>query len=447
MTSFHGTQPRRGRRTDRSGRPLPEGQLLQLQAYGNRLRAELQEIVIKSQATGMSAGLLCAMLKIDRNICTRILSAIGPGSLASGNQGLDVIRRMPGVEGLRMFVDAAEVACKDKGITLDPESARAAIDQYASFLKETCGSHAALLRRLEIGRVSVGVSVGPKTATSEQANQSEIESRRSLFEIAASIAGMSRDLQTFVNVSTPVPDQPRMDHGFFCSANIGMAWDRPAMPFNFSYYSDGTDNESGPMRVTALNNDIPGSGLILPEFSSSPLPRVTTRSRKRRTILSVDRPAGVNKMDLTLAGRWSPQLHPRYFGEKYGFQMLAMQRPTRRLVLDSYIHRSAPLPNLPTVGCYFWHGGLASNPADYWHDQLPGRYTIELLGSGLRNADTPAWSKHREMVEHAFAKVGWNPDDYIGFRADIQYPIWNSTVLMLIDYREKSDVEDESAID
>jgi hypothetical protein len=55
---------------------------------------------------------------------------------------------------------------------------------------------------------------------------------------------------------------------------------------------------------------------------------------------------------------------------------------------------------------------------------------VSVLGVGLGMADTAVWSRHRALMSHMFALVGWSPDDFIGFRCEIEYPVWGAAYFL-----------------
>ena len=60
--------------------------------------------------------------------------------------------------------------------------------------------------------------------------------------------------------------------------------------------------------------------------------------------------------------------------------------------------------------------------------------TRRKLGRGLERAATDAWSRYGELMRSAFERLGWNADDFVGFRAEVAYPMWGAAYFAVFDY-------------
>jgi hypothetical protein len=52
----------------------------------------------------------------------------------------------------------------------------------------------------------------------------------------------------------------------------------------------------------------------------------------------------------------------------------------------------------------------------------------------LDRAASPAWQKQAELTKTAFERLGWNPNDFVGYRAEIPYPMWGGAYFAVFDY-------------
>ena len=47
-----------------------------------------------------------------------------------------------------------------------------------------------------------------------------------------------------------------------------------------------------------------------------------------------------------------------------------------------------------------------------------------MLGRGLGQVATDANPRHEELTRAMFDRLGWRRDDFIGYRAEVEYPLW-----------------------
>jgi hypothetical protein len=108
--------------------------------------------------------------------------------------------------------------------------------------------------------------------------------------------------------------------------------------------------------------------------------------------------------------------------------------PARWLLNDIYLHRSlASL--MPNTGAYAYGapGKVSGHPDRRWFDRLPASFWPSPLGRGLANAHSPIWARHRDLVQALFARAGLDPDEFVGLRYQIEYPIWSTRYVVSFD--------------
>jgi hypothetical protein len=65
---------------------------------------------------------------------------------------------------------------------------------------------------------------------------------------------------------------------------------------------------------------------------------------------------------------------------------------------------------------------------------LPYPPTIQLLGAEPRIAGSMFYPRHAEALAAYFSRVGWNMADFVGYRVEIEYPIWSGYYCNVFDY-------------
>ena len=400
--------------------PLSQGEVSEGHGVGERLRAEIIAALRKTDLAGETALGLSRCLNLNRNIVQRIMAGLG-----AGLSPLQALAKFPGAEGMMLFARA-----------LNERSPRpskrspliAAAESYEHFLQRMGGSQASLIKRIE------------RTAPSRQ-DQGSVDTtpaRKRLYESAAELLGYSIDTLVSIAAVRPIPDSPRFIEGLDIVGSIGIR----AQTSNVTIVASAFGNSE--LKYTPLAGGHPAGLTVMEEFSSTPLPlsSVEYGSGKTRTVVEfrTDAPA---PSDYVLGYKWRPDVHPLFQTEPEWFNSMALHRPTRRLIFDVYMHRSMAIQCVPAFAPFLWNPSLAGNPSAQWNSRLPGRFPIELLGSGLGNVASNAWHSHSRLVRRAFELAGWDPQEFVGYRCDVPYPIWGSVFYMTFDFRGASGAPSE----
>jgi hypothetical protein len=126
--------------------------------------------------------------------------------------------------------------------------------------------------------------------------------------------------------------------------------------------------------------------------------------------------------------------HPR-FDPVPSLEVGALIRePTRWLILDTWLHREMVAGAAPSLETYLWSPTLTTSLADHWLDRLPVSPLLSVMGRGLDRVASMAWSRHEELTRTAFEQLGWDASDYVGYRAQIAYPMWGAAYFAVFDY-------------
>jgi hypothetical protein len=111
-----------------------------------------------------------------------------------------------------------------------------------------------------------------------------------------------------------------------------------------------------------------------------------------------------------------------------------MREPARWLVLDTWLHRDMAAGAVPSLETYVWSPTVETSLSDHWLDRLPASPLLRVLGRGLERTATPAYPRHCELTRSAFEHLGWDPAEYIGYRAEIAFPLWGGAYFAVFDY-------------
>lgn len=354
-------------------------------------------------------------LGLNRNICQRLGAALEP-SLSP----LETLAKFPGPEGLQLFAEAVVTAA---GRSVRRTPLLAAVEVYQRLVQKVGGSQAQLIRRIEL------TSRGRGTAASGD----NIPARRKLFEAAADMLGYSMDTVLSLSAIRPMTDAPDFIEGIDVMGLMGTRSLSGSLTLVTAAF--GTEER----KYVPLAGDHPSGLNVVEEFCTLPLPGSTVEyaDGKARTVVEIHTPDG-DATDFVLGQRWYPTVHPALLATPLWWNSIGVHRPARRLVYDFYMHKSMATSCVPAVAASLWNASLTGNPAQYWHNRLPGKFTLQMLGPGLANAGTDAWDRHHELTTRIFELAGWPAHEFVGYRCDVPFPTWAATYYMTFEFAPRS---------
>ncbi len=400
---------------------LSAAQLAAIEGVGLRLRSELARLIRALPSDSRSVRTMASLLDVDRNTCQRVISATQPDV-----SGCEAFVRLPGLKPLRQIVAHAQ----KRGVGADCiESLTVALDRLDSVLEEFNESHVRLKARIE-----ASLSAGAPAL-----NRGELDIRRSLFEEHSRLLQRQIRIHSLITAVGPHADDPTKLEQAWVRALLGLRMGKGAAPLPLGIAT--TDREHHPTAPAPTFDPLsrraaPGArnAGIVPALSSTPLPTLTTRGPAGSQVSVID-PATTDperEIDVTVATRASHVAHP---GNEMYHTSAVMLTPTARMIFDVYLHRSLAMSSVPACGVFQYTMSFSSDMDENWPFRLPGQYRLELLGSGLQNAGSDAWDRHADAAAHLFSQTGWSPEDYIGHRLQVEFPMWGSTICQWFDFR------------
>lgn len=358
---------------------------------------------------GLRASVLADRLGVGRMTCQRIVKLGGDRSPSP-----DLLTQIPGVQGLHEFlVGMKQAGVPSKALT----GAQAAVDTFERFLAEVGLTHTKLADAL--------------SRHFEAANPSQQLARRaSLFDAAGSVMGQSAD--TTISMMA-----------FKFSKRAGFNFEQIAVR---GYANMRASTSAMPIRlpINAAFSDYRRVGgdeagrephHLIEQFCSTPLPTIDTRVIKESHlahIINVDQiPAG-EPFDVFASQQsiWNIT-EP---GKSKGI-WLYIDYPTRRCIFDVYLHVDLERPHRISADCHLWGTALLAPPEDLWMTRFADPLEFTVLGPGVANAASCHHEKHRALTQYMFDHHEWDADEFVGYRCEIEMPIWRSGVCLTLDER------------
>lgn len=411
-----------------SDEPLVAEELERLETVARRVHEELREVV--RALPGSGASQLSRELGVERTTCQRVVQAV---TVAFAGAGL--VGKLPGVKGLRQFLAASREAGAEASLV---DGAEAAVDALETLMHDLGGSQSRLVRRLEAS----GGTLAAADLLVEVEREGPIRER--LFEAGTQLTGQFSDLSLATFVFRPSPGQPQLIdmgqlRGFF-----GHHMRRDAMPFSVHWWLHAAE-EAGDESFRTLDREpLRGrsAGIVLEQFSSRPLPQITSRGPRDRRVMVID-PSSLEEgsaFDVVTAGRTDAgQPHPAHDTPPRHEVWVLGRFPARVLLFDVFLHRSMARQCIPSVGRYVITPSLSETMDRRWLDRFSGGPTLQLLEPGLGQVAHRAYPRYRQLLQHFFDRLDWDPADYVGYRCEAVYPQWGAGYCMTFDYAGDGD--------
>jgi hypothetical protein len=405
-----------------------------------RLRGEVAAVVAAFPITMQRATPMARWLRLQVPLCHRIVAGVRVHGTPA-----EVLGTFPGVEGLRMFVAAAQ----SQSITpLLVSRANAAVNELERLVQQGGGSQrrlVALLREATLREVASVVARGESDAittpgathasggvdpwdagiSSAAALRAHEEARRRMHEAAADALGCMADTLVTVRVCTPALE-PRTPHDLDTYGVIGRAGFHrrsPAFPMTLGNRS-GIDRPRPVVAPQGASED--SRWPLLAEFCSKPLPQVVLADVGNMHLAIVDAPYEFREPIDAFAGPFVMRQAAGIEGRSVFLNASTkISSPAAWLVSDVWVPRHWARDLACEVGIYREGliGPIAKNPSQCWYDRVPAALAPILLGRGLRAVAHERYDRMVELTQRLFSLANASPEDYVGFRVATAYPM------------------------
>jgi hypothetical protein len=266
-----------------------------------------------------------------------------------------------------------------------------------------------------------------------------VGAREALFRSAAGVMGRWSATTVQASIIRPVPGHPEQTEWVRVRGLIGHAWRDPAVPLELG----GSANlqPAGPGPAFATLDGAPASGMasgtLVTDFCSAPLPRVVSKAAGTRTVhvIDTDGHGGHGPLDIVTAVRSArPDPHPARLDPPVGETWSLQNIPARWIVFDTFLHMDLARRCIPSLEVHLWMPDVARPAAARWSTRFPGGPRLELMGPGLRHAGSASYPRYVELLRHVLGRVGWDAQEYVGYRCELAFPLWRAGYCMLFDF-------------
>ncbi|MBX3322157.1 MAG: hypothetical protein KF757_04120 [Phycisphaeraceae bacterium] len=395
--------------------PLSPDEAAHLDRDLRRFREQFRSLLSEFPVEAQSASGLARCLGVERTTCQRLVSAVtGP------YPGLSLVGQLPGVRGMQIMLKAAEQ--RDGFRTASLGEAHQAVENLDRTIRELAGSRSKLLRRVSPAEPSSARNVHDTTA------------RERLFDAASEVTGRSSNLWLAAHVYTPTADPTRVAqsrvHGL-----IGHRARADAVPLTFHVFGDDPAAPEEVGRFRALRKP----DAILREFSTSPLPIVRSRHPGEHVVQTIEEnpdAPGSGTIDLVF-GMTGLMSHPAQREHKLEEVWALVNFPVRRMLFDCFLHRDLARRCIPSLDHHLWRPDFSTQIGERWQTRFADGPRLELLPTGIEGARSEQYHRHQELLHTLFAAENLDPREYVGYRLDLEYPVWRTGYRMAFDFGEE----------
>ena len=388
---------------------LTEHTIAEANKVAEDLRGALVHVLEGASLEGQRAADLSRHLGVGRMTCQRI-NQLRRG----GPDDANLLATLPGVAGLREFLSAVE---KSSAPHTSLTAAHSAVDAFERFL---------LKAELSQSQLSQAMTLHFEATDPSR----QLARRTELYEAAAAVMGQSMD--TTVSIMA-VRSSDRADLNFEQIAIRGYSQIRASLsampirlPINaaFSEFrkAGGEEASREPQK-------------LIEQFCTRPLPQIDRRVIKEANLAHIINPEHIpagEPFDCFASQQSGWNL--RGTGEHTAI-WLYVDYPTRHCTFDFYFDHRLNEHHIVTADCHLWGTALLAPPEDLWMTRFADQMTFTEMGTGTRNAGSTSYPRHQELTEHMFESHGWNPESYVGYRCQMEMPIWRSGVCIVLQPR------------
>jgi hypothetical protein len=371
----------------------------------------LTDVLQLSSVSGRRAATLATELGVGRMTCQRI-TKLGKRGVDSSPPGPRLLADLPGVSGLRQFLEALVRHGTPRATLAD---ALQAVDAFDAFLRSIDLSQTAFASALLLHESS--------------SHPDRLRDRRArLFEAASAVTGQSADVTISMMAIRPTEQADFNFEQIAVRGYAGMQASGSAMPIRlpinmaYSDYRNVTGDEAArePQQ-------------LVESFCTTPLPSIDSRVIKEQHLAHLVNPEHIPTGEpfdcfATQHNQWNitdPGPHKAIW--------LYVDYPTRHCTFDLYLHHGMAEHNVVSGDCHLWGTSLLAPPEDLWMTRFADQVVFTRLGAGTEGATSPAYARHQALTEHMFQSHDWPADDFVGFRCEMELPVWRSGLCLILE--------------
>ncbi|MDP1660312.1 MAG: hypothetical protein Q8L55_00205, partial [Phycisphaerales bacterium] len=288
------------------------------------------------------------------------------------------------------------------------------------------------------GGAATGGAAGP--ADGGPGALATVTQRQALHEAAAAVTGRACETALSIYAFRRHPQSELTLERALCKGLVGAVVAPGGLPLVLGSGDTLQTQESALQHGLAPGTHERTRETILSAFTTSPLPTVTSKSRTGSLHQVIDPSAFAHDSDprpvdvVTALKACHTMYEPSTGMPTLDAVWSLVNCPSARLIFDVYLHVDIERQFRPSIDALIWGPGLDAPVHDRWTVRLPNQPRLQLLGRGLKSAGSEHFSRHAELSGAFFGHVGWDAEDFVGFRCEVRYPVWRAGYCMGFEY-------------
>lgn len=375
-----------------------------------RIRAGLTELYASVGADPNTPQVVSREVGINRNLAWKLSRILG------ADDPLAAIEHLPGSGGVSIMLEAFENAGAP---ALAVEEVRGAIVAFDEVVAEHVGD-----------RATLDLVVGSMLPPHLQVERDRV-ARRMAFQGNSATWGIQADVHLSSTFYAPAADDASMIDVVSIGGLLnyrrlrrGIRW--PLLRVN-GFQSDGEALRAMERRIEPLDPGVPrGDAPLLPAFCTGDQPPIERRSIPGGQQFEIaDGPLGNRGATTSLMGYVNRSAASCYADEhnEHGELLVHWFTPVTDALVDLVVHRDLPLQMPPELRVSGRMGPVSVDPIlSRGLEPLPLAEPVRSLGAGPPRLATPLVPRYREMTDLAFARMGWDPADFVAYRLHVPFP-------------------------
>lgn len=382
-----------------------------VRALGEDLRGALGELLDLVPGRPQGPQALARALGLDKVLASRLLKALRQVDPRA------VVHHLPGPEPLRRVLRAARRTGVPAAVA---DRASGAVEDFEQLIRRDVGDRSAL------GAI---LSAWIPEARAEF----ELRRKQSAHKALSELRGVACDHDLAIVLLAPAASGERIDV-VWVQGLFGLRRLRPGALVRFATRRLGS--EAAGRRPEALGGGEPGSERGLEAFCANPPVRAEARrfGEVVHYVLAGEdfgRDSAVDHLTVEVSREEMARFVPA--GARRSTYVFAeVSVPARVLTFEVWVHAELLVGAEPTLTLHDTaSGGVVDvNDPSRELDRLDVHETLELLGRGLAGGGATPFPRQRELLQHVHRELGWDPDDFRGYRCSIDYPLLGSQVTL-----------------
>ena len=408
---------------------LNEIDLAQVKRSGEHFKKTLRELFENIPPKSRSIIGLHRWTKVNKSTCQRLVQA-----LTKSTDGIDVVIKLPGPDGLQQFIKKFKKLFEDKSKLGDFDQM---IQEYQNLIFSYASSQSNLKR----------VLLQSSSKTNLNREQYFKKLRMQAYQTNRELTGESIDLYFGIHVIKENKEDKTTVDETVVANRIGVELAKNARPFVQTFTANQGSSDLLPPVAVAQHDFFEESKkghneYLLTDFSSPDIGKsfAGVGSLGNNLIYNQNlNPSLTEKFDITMAFQvLKGQKSPLHGGPKVMSQGLMQRSPAKKLILLTLMNKKLDKRSAVQGGCYpssVRALEIGHNPEDLWSDKFSDSSEIKILDTDSESmAEKTGVDNADQLIAEVMRLLRDDVTNYTGYFLEVDYPLWLTSQRFYFDF-------------